>query len=200
MKKYYILLMLLVGLIRVEAKKIEGQIFYEEDTVSVTLNIPTKLLSKELDLEGLQEKIKYFDDSGKKKTLRPRDAREVRFKFNGKEVRMISITNSAKIRSSFLKLEIDGPVRLFTYIKPEMPGSYDTATGTRNGSAGPEEKDVLQKGDGIIRIISSWTFKKDMTKFFKDCPELAKKIKDKVWRKRDLNQIVNYYNTSCAKK
>jgi len=40
-------------------------------------------------------------------------------------------------------------------------------------------------------------FKKAATAFFKDCPELAKKIQDKTYRKSDIKNVVEFYNNQC---
>lgn len=40
-------------------------------------------------------------------------------------------------------------------------------------------------------------FKKAASEYFKDCPSLVKKIKEKEFKKRDLKVIVDYYNEDC---
>lgn len=40
-------------------------------------------------------------------------------------------------------------------------------------------------------------FKKAASDFFKDCPELVKKIQDRSLKKRDLIEIVEFYNNQC---
>lgn len=56
-----------IGLIftfKSEAKKFEGQIFYKNDSVNVTMEIPVKLFSKKPKYEKLQYKVKYYDSLG----------------------------------------------------------------------------------------------------------------------------------------
>jgi hypothetical protein len=40
-------------------------------------------------------------------------------------------------------------------------------------------------------------FRKKSREFFKDCPELVKKINDKTWKMKDIPEIVRFYNTDC---
>ncbi|AOW20229.1 hypothetical protein [Urechidicola croceus] len=43
-------------------------------------------------------------------------------------------------------------------------------------------------------------FKKAAKEYFKDCPSLVKKINDKEFKKRDIVDVVEYYNNNCASK
>jgi len=40
-------------------------------------------------------------------------------------------------------------------------------------------------------------FKEAASDFFKDCPELVKKIEDKEFKKKQLKEIVEFYNNQC---
>lgn len=107
----------IVGLIltfNLEAKKIEGRIIYKNDTVNVTFIIPIKILAQEPNYQKLQFKVKYYDAAGKKIILKPDNAKEIQFKYEDEEVRMLSRYNSLGIgnifslsTNIFLKLEID---------------------------------------------------------------------------------------------
>lgn len=201
------ILLTIVGLIftlNSEAKRIKGEIFYENDTISVTLKIPMKLFTNEPNYETLQNKVKYFDSSGIKKILKPDQAKEVRFVYEAENIRMISSINSLKLgnvfsnnSNIFLKLEIDGPIKLFNYYYSQTsPGMYDGPNGMVSvGFTFNVEKYVLQKGNGELKRYKGLTFRKDMMEHFKDCPELLKKIENKEFRKNDIESIVEYYNT-----
>lgn len=43
-------------------------------------------------------------------------------------------------------------------------------------------------------------FKKTASKYFKDCPELVKKIQSKEFKRGDIVEIVEYYNENCGEK
>lgn len=45
--------------------------------------------------------------------------------------------------------------------------------------------------------IFSKNFKKAATEYFKNCPKLVQKIQDKEYKKRDIVEIVEYYNENC---
>lgn len=40
-------------------------------------------------------------------------------------------------------------------------------------------------------------FRKKSRKFFKDCPEIVKKINDKTWKMKNIPDIVRFYDTNC---
>lgn len=47
---------------------------------------------------------------------------------------------------------------------------------------------------------SNWmskNFKNAASNFFSDCPELVEKIETKKFKKRDLKEIIEFYNTDC---
>jgi hypothetical protein len=107
-----------------KAEKIEGYILTKEnDTVRVTFKIPIKIIYEAPDYEKLQLKVKYFDASGKRKTLKPAMANEFVFERNGETVRMISrqvnswLTGISYSVSGymFLKLITDGRLKLFMF-------------------------------------------------------------------------------------
>ncbi len=207
MKKIYILF--LIGMIvsfQLEAKKIEGIILFESDTISVTFNIPFKLFSKEPNYEKMQYKVIYFDSSGKKTILRPGNAKEIRFQYEYEKVRMLSRYNSLGLgkifsinKNIFLKLETDGKLKLFNfYYSQKSPGIYDASTGAMTaGLSYDVDNYILQKEDGEIKRPKGLTFKKDMIAYFSDCPVLVEKIESKYFRKNDLEFIVNFYNSYC---
>ena len=189
-----------------EAKKIKGVILFAEDTVQVTMKIPVKFLSGEINYQKLQTKVKYFDSLGTKRVLRPDDAREIRFSYDYEDVRMLSRVKNdgmGNIFSAdsciFLKLEVDGPLKLFSYYYSQSnPGMYNASTGMMTGGYSyTVEKYILQKGNGDLKRPRGLTFRKDMMEYFADCPVLAGKIEAKEFKRRDLTSIVRYYNLHC---
>ena len=198
-----------IGLIftfKLEAKKIEGQIFYKNDTVNVTMKIPVKFFTLEPNYEKLQYKIKHFDSLGVKNVLRPDDANEIRFTYEYEKVRMLSRKNTLGLgnifsmsSNIFLRIEIDGDLKLFNYYYTQRsPEMYNASTGMATGGYSySDEKFILQKGNGELKRPKGLTFRKDMIEYFSDCPELSKKIESKEFRKSDLESIVRFYNRSC---
>jgi predicted Zn-ribbon and HTH transcriptional regulator len=189
-----------------EAKKIEGIIYSENDTTNVIFSIPFRFLKKEPNYEKLQYKAKYWDSNGEKITLRPHHAKEIQFKHNHETIRMLSRHNSlgllhpfSKSSNIFLKLKIDGTQKLFHYYYTQHAAgtNYNSSGMPSGGYSYSVERYVLQKGDEQIKRPSGLTFKKDMKEYFKDCKALVEKIDNKEFRRDDLDSMVEFYNSNC---
>ncbi len=125
------------------------------------------------------------------------------------EVRMISCANtlggegmfstSTKI---FLKLEIDGPLRLYRYyFKQSSPGFYGgPGGGYAPGATYTSNNLVFQKGNGPLKQPRTFGWKKDMLEYFSDCPALRERIESKDLRRKEIEAIVLFYNQHCAKR
>ena len=207
MRRVYVFIILgCIYTLNAEAKKIEGKILFQNDTIDVTFNIPFKFFGREPNYEKLQNKVKYYDPKGKIIVLRPHQAKEIRFNFEGEEVRMLSRFNTLGFGTLFptsdhifLKIELDGNLKLFSYYYTQhSAGMYNGASGTMSmgysyGAGGY----ILQKGDEELKRPAGLSFKKDMIEYFNDCPILAQKIENKEFRKNDLEFIVKFYNSNC---
>jgi hypothetical protein len=134
MKRGFLIAALVVISIHTNAKKLAGLIIANGKTREVTFDIKVPLLGDEPNFLRLQQKVTYYDESGKKKILRPDEADEIQFDYDGMVVRMISCPNTlgglntffSSSKKIFLKLEIDGPLRLYRYYYKESgaPVSY----------------------------------------------------------------------------
>lgn len=188
------------------ARKIKGTIVANGQEQQVTFNVKIPFLGGEPSFERMQYRIKYFDEAGKKHLLRPDDAAEIRFEFEGQPVRMISCRNNLGLGNMFstslnifLKLEIDGPLRLYRYYYRQTSGGIYTAGGGYTpGTSYTVENFVFQKGDGPLKRSDGWGWRKEMLKYFSDCPALASLIESKELRKREVEAIVMFYNDKCA--
>ena len=189
-------------------RKIPGIIITKGETRQVTFDIKVPFLDNEPNFVRIQNKVKYYDESGKKQVLRPEDADEIIFDFEGMEVRMISCANNlgrADIFSSskriFLKLEIDGPLRLYRhYYKQTSPGTYaGPGMGYSGGMTYTVENFIFQKGDGPLKQPRSLGWRKDMLQYFSDCPALRGLIDTKDFRRKEVEAIVMFYNRNCGK-
>ncbi|MFZ5940206.1 MAG: hypothetical protein ACOYXB_06495 [Bacteroidota bacterium] len=207
MKKIVILITIgLVLTFKLEAKKIEGKIFFADDTIDVTFNIPINFFTQEPNYEKLQYKVKYFDSAGRKIVLKLDNAKEIQFKYEYENVRMLSRFNSIGLgnifsmsTNIFLKLEMDGKLKLFSYYYTQHSGgTYNSFTGMSTGGYSYSvEKYILQKENGELMRPVGLSFKKDMIDYFSDCPSLVEKIESKEFRKNDLESMVRYYNLNC---
>ncbi len=173
------------------AKKIKGLIIYENDTVRTTFNMPYSVSGKPNYLK-IQYGIKYFEN-GKKKTLTAKDAKEYQFNHDGEKIRMVSVQLTEK-KKVFLKINVDK--RLKHYYFYDLQYFYNGNSSTSNLL----KKDVLQKGDEKPLVVERYKiggFKKSMIKYFKDCPGLAMRFKNKVYGKKNIRSAVSYYNSKC---
>jgi hypothetical protein len=208
MKKYSIAVILFIIFLQAEAKKIQGKIVLNNnETINVTFVIPFGFLSSEPSYLKLQTGVKYVNASNKKIMVRPDDAKEISFSVNGQDIRMLAVDDDLELQSIFssqekvfLKLEIDGAVKLFTsYTTQSSPGMYNGATGSMSpGTTYNIEKFVLKKGNGRLTRPRGITFRKDMSEFFSDCPELVERIQGRVLKKGDLEIMVREYNKKCS--
>lgn len=188
-------------------RKIKGTIISNGQSREVTFNVKIPFLGGEPSFERMQYRIKYFDEAGKKHTLRPDDATEIQFEFEGQPVRMISCRNNLGLGNMFstssnifLKLEIDGPLRLYRYYYRQTSGGMHTAGGGyMPGTTYTVENFVFQKGEGPLKQSGGWGWRKDMLKYFSDCPALASLIESKELRRREIEAIVMFYNDKCAR-
>ena len=101
-----------------------------------------------------------------------------------------------------MRVIIDGNISLLSkayYYNLGVGGNYST-----NSAAGTLTHFFLNRKDekDVVRILTKGkaidkSFRKTAIEFFKDCPELVKKLDDKIFKKDDIEQVVNYYNKNC---
>ncbi len=193
---------------QIVAKKIDGYfITHSHDTMKVVFNIPMKLFSQQPNFEKLQYKVKYYGKAGKVLILRPDEATEINFTYGNQAIRMLSLSNSIGYGNNifntnsniFLKLEIDGPLKMYRYYYTQStPGIDNGATGGMTGGYTTNvEQYILQKGNGELKRPKAWSFKKDMKEYFEDCPALVERIDSKEFRRKEVESMVTFYNAQC---
>lgn len=192
-------------LINAEAKKIQGIIITTLDTMEVTLRVSTNFFTGSINYPAIQNKVRYIDKNGKKKRIRADEAKEVRFTYKGEDIRLlarevpIALAGIFSNNRVFLRLKMDGPLRLFTYYsKSNNPDLYNGSTGTwSGGGSSVREITLLQKGDGMVKNPNFFKFRKDMMEYLNDCPDLVGKLEKKDFKRRDVFEMVGYYNSKC---
>jgi hypothetical protein len=209
MKNLLITTLAIFATLHAFGKKIPGTILTKGETRNVVFDIKVPLLYDEPSFERLQFKVKYYDENGKKHILRPGEAEEIVFMFEWKEVRMISCDNTigagnmlAPKTKIFLKLEIDGPLRLYRYYYRQMNPGFGApgTTGYAPSTSYAADDLVFQKGKGPLKQPRTFGWKKDMLEYFNDCPALRERIEAKDLRRQEIEAIVIYYNSMCGKK
>lgn len=158
------------------------------DTLYVTFIIPVTGPN----YLNLQDSVRYLDHLNNECYLSPEDAKEYRFEHKGKLIRMISCVNTLSLdpgrpQQLFLQLIIDGPLKLFKHYIMTYNGS----------SSGSRPYYVLQAGNEKKEYYDDKYFKNQLPIVINTCPELIKMIQDKVYLKKDIEEIVTYYNIKC---
>jgi hypothetical protein len=211
-KKHFILLLCIVVSIQVNAERIKGKIFYDKDTSDVIFDFNTsKETGKvEIDYTELQSSIDY-DSLGIGRILTPNKANGYQFEVEGKLILMLAVPNtiedvdySKPIPKIFLKLEIDGKLKLFKYYeirenyKPNFKYSgIELLLYIAIKDYYIKESNWIKKDNQPLAKFINSTFRRSGASYFKDCPYLSEGIKNKDFKLENLTAIVQYYNTKC---
>ncbi|EMY80995.1 hypothetical protein ES731_00195 [Psychroflexus gondwanensis] len=107
---------------------------------------------------------------------------------------------ASKNKYLLMEEEIEGPVSLYI-ITSEFYGDPFAAGMSRLQSTIVNHY-VRKEQNGKVVFLSSNHFANDNLakigpSFFKDCPELVNKIKTEEFTKKQIEEIVNYYNQNC---
>lgn len=197
-----LLFLLCFGLLtnsNLQAKKLSGEIIFPDDTLEATIEVPIIWSTGEPDFYALQQRVTYFvGGERKRQKVKPEEAQEIRFEYEGMVFQMRSVQNPADVlfkSKDFLKLEIEGAVSLFAYYQQEG------ATGGRDDefdNDGRRITYIVKKGKEEAMTVSPLSFRWDMTDFFSECLTLVDKIEHRDLRRRDIKEIVSYYNEVCV--
>jgi len=87
------------------------------------------------------------------------------------------------------KIEIN-PIRNFYYAIDFERYSYYVGHGTND-----QVKHLYTKGLPFAK-----SFKKSISKYFKDCPELIDKVENKEFSKNEIWKVLEFYNRHCMEK
>ena len=111
------------------------------------------------------------------------------------------LTKNKPTSGHWLRIIIEGKVNLY-----EKDDTYYYAYTTKSMPSGATVVSYYLEREGEIKIYKitshgeiSKNFKKSASRYFKDCPELVKKIKDNTFKKTDIEEVVQFYNSICGK-
>ena len=141
----------------------------------------------------MQRGIRYIDEFGKKRRVKPADVKWFEFESNGKVNKMVSMRNKPGsdlilgIKKNYFVLElVDGNVKLYRMLYEEKNFDSDTFES--------EHQRFILERDGVLKVVNPINFKRDMSAYFGGYRELAQKIEDRDYRYSDLEHIVKEYN------
>ncbi len=176
-----------------------GTIIWNNDSVSEAL-FPITYNAKHncIPYWIYEKKIPYFNSDNQtfNKTLSPNDVKEVKFIFQGNEVRLLSISGLSKNSRIFLPLVVDGRVKLLNKYQINS-----TTVGGPNSNLSNErliEKSIIMAESGIVQKISKSNYQKKLKHLLSDCGLVIAKIESKKYLYIHLKEIIFEYN-SCLK-
>jgi hypothetical protein len=205
-KKIMVVVLGLISILNIHAEKVEGTILFNNDsTAHVTFEIPVEIFLGEINYRSLQEKIVYYSSDDKKVILKPNQLKEILFKFNNEDIRMVSCINnpSSYVKHILLRIVLDGKLKLFIYHSTRGPVGMYVGPGSKwVGKSGDVELIVLKKNNEELfkPRFTDKNFKNDMRVYLSDCKSLVQKIENDLYNIDNIRQIVNDYNTNCAGK
>ncbi len=144
--------------------------------------------------DTLWGKVKYFSTTGARSTSRylqltPEEGKKITYKI----LQIISFkindeiyhTIKSNTGYTFMKLISSGYLSLYSY-QPENQTTWDGR--------------YFVKKDGALLDVPNLGFKKRVSQFLEDCPEVVKNVDSGVLNKSDLKEIVAAYNTCIEVK
>jgi len=190
-------------------KKIE--VYYittDNEKHYIVLDIPVDLLSDEINFQAIQFTLKYYDKNGDKQKLYLELIYEVGLNYYGEKIVLRKLINSIDLvpmalfdtRHILLKLVKEDVVSSYSFY-----GTWYTVTQGGFGLAGSGSFYnygvlILVKKDGTMVDSSTGSFKNKIRKFFSDCPELVEKINDKIFKRKHIEEVIEYYKLNCFKE
>lgn len=163
------------------------------DTVRGTIKLPKSAAKGDFSYTDILWRIRFVDKHGNESKYFPSQLNSFTFWLeNGKEITFLSRPNSIKAfgglsaenNALFLELAINGHLKL-------LKGYFFTFTPNGRQS---NVVNFLQKGQGSLFRYRYVLFRVDMAEYLKEDEELTKKIKQRDYHPRNINEIVNEYN------
>jgi hypothetical protein len=174
--------------------QVPGQIVYRDSTTADVTFFVLKVRNG-FSVENLESKVRYLDKNGAKKKLRPRDAEEIRFKWDNQEIRMVSRRPGHEaLKRKFLHLMVDGKARFYEYIKTYRFIGRSQMYYARISTV---IYWFVEREGKKMYSPRPFHFRQKMSKYFSDCPQLSERIKAGAYKAIETETIVKYYNANC---
>ena len=185
-----------------KAKKLNGEIIYEDHTEKVVFDVPVS--SGKINFLKLQLGVTYFDNEDHEKVILPQDAKEIHFNYKGEEIVLISFNTNYENGGHYLinynepycfvHRKRNGKLKLYdhrSYEDIETPNTTHSTGKTFVYSL------YLQVGDGPLKYVRKRGFEWFISRLLEDCPEVVELVKSKHYKRKHLDKIIDYYNTHC---
>jgi hypothetical protein len=144
---------------------------------------------------SLEEKSTTYDyESAKEATVVDKKGKESKFEY------VVIKENKKPI---ILEILVDGFLRLYTENTTQYTSSFGGGGmgGFRSSSTyylKKQTEEIAQQCAAFGYIGNS--FKKFINSYFTDCPEIITKVEKKEFKKKNYDEIVEFYNSNCATK
>ena len=150
--------------------------------------------------------LKEINDSRSCRTLRFMDDYHNKRKFKVQEVYAYKRGPDTYVKKSFkrpidilgmdgyMKLVENGRLKLYIFTYTMQQGGGMTANGVMRPMHTSIKRDYYIEKGGRHQLVKKLGFKSTMSQYFKDFPDLAKQIKNKTYKYRDLIYLVKAYN------
>lgn len=206
MKKIILLTTITIAFHFANAAKIVNGFYVtlNNDTINCSFKLPTDIWG-DIQYHIIQSKVKCIDKNGEKIKFNPLQIKGFQFKYASEIHRYVSLNNDLMIVNNifdnnervFLRIRKEGRLKMYEYhIKVRSGGSFNGYTGTFTpGYSFDVERFCFQKGNEPLVRIKGINFAKKMSEYLADYPELSEKVRNKVLRKEDVNEIVDLYNS-----
>jgi len=186
------------------------------EKIEVTIKISDGLLVPGTNFYDLQYGIKYYDKDDKKQKMKLTLVKELYFKIDTNEYKMVCFKNTMKVRNKnyiakpyVMLYEVQkGALSNYSYyygamnytiVGPSMmhPGGNHIAFYSIPMNADRIFLNVLQiEGKPPIKVTNR-KFEKPVLKYLATCKDVTTKIQKGTYGKRDLTKIVDEYNEVC---
>jgi hypothetical protein len=182
------------------ALKVKGYYLDNQlDTNFVSFEIPIVPPNK-VDVLRLHDGLTFFDSNDNERALKPHQAKAFFFTYDDVDYHFVACQDylnlSKKLVKSastylFLRLEVEGSMRLFSYTYTQHVGidfSY------------PTTMMVYKRKNDLFFVPKPMSYKKSLIDYFEDCKEIQDKIKYNFFETDDDIEIVKLYNLVCAER
>ncbi len=168
------------------------------DTSRVAFYIKINLIGGGLNDVGMQGYIKFIDKAGGKGKIIPDEVKEYAFEYLNKKYvyQTVKMTwNPYFPSNTFLRLEIEGKCKLYTYFQHEQRSHMlvNDPVVQKNKS-----NPYLLVDNLAGKFISNQLNQGTLNEYFSDCPQLCKKLNEKEFSRSKPDEIVEFYNLNCS--
>ena len=155
--------------------------------------------------EALTKGVKYYDKDGGRKYLELEFVKELYFKIDTNEYKMVCFKNTMKVRDEnfivkpyIMLYEVQkGTLSNYSINRPIKIENDDPLRFLYQTNLSGRFVNVLQiEGKQPIKV-SNLKFRKPLLKYIATCKEVTSKIEKGEYGKYDLTKIVNEYNEVC---